>query len=385
MKGFFGKNLKIDLSRRKTEIESISDETYRRNFGGKGLALHLLLRDNPPGVDPLSPANRLIFAAGPATGSPVWGSCRHGVFTKSPQTGFFSESYSGGTAAEPMARAGYDAVIIYGAAENPVWIEVGDESVEIHDAGPLWGLDTYAAEDAVKAWIRENRPDAGKAGVVVIGPAGENQVVFSVIENDYWRSAGRTGVGAVMGAKRVKAVAFHGRSKRIFADPAALKAFAKSLSARAKEDAGVKAYKTLGTPMLVDIMNKAGGFPTRYWKKGRCDHADQINAGALHDRCTVKPHACLKCLMACGRLSTVNAGRHKGLTVEGPEYETIYAFGGLCEVDQIEEIAYLNDVCDRLGLDTITGGNLAALTIEAVRQGRIEYDIDYGQVDSIAR
>lgn len=201
MKGFFGKILKIDLRRRKTEIESISDETYRRTFGGKGLALHLLLRDNPPGVDPLGPENRLIFAAGPATGSPIWGSCRHGVFTKSPQTGFFSESYSGGTAAEPMAKAGYDAVMIYGAAENPVWIEVGDESVEIHDAGPLWGLDTYATEDAVKAWIREHRPGAGKAGVVVIGPAGENQVVFSVIENDYWRSAGRTGVGAVMGAK----------------------------------------------------------------------------------------------------------------------------------------------------------------------------------------
>ena len=263
MKGFFGKILKIDLSRRKTEIESISNETYRRTFGGKGLALHLLLRDNPPGVDPLGPENRLIFAAGPTTGSPIWGSCRHGVFTKSPQTGFFSESYSGGTAAEPMARAGYDAVIVYGAAENPVWIEVGDESAQIHDAGPLWGLDTYATEDAVKAWIREHRPGAGKAGVVVIGPAGENQVVFSVIENDYWRSAGRTGVGAVMGAKMVKAVAFHGRSKRIFADPAALKVFAKSLSARSKEDAGVKAYKTLGTPMLVKMTNTAGAFPNR--------------------------------------------------------------------------------------------------------------------------
>lgn len=385
MKGFFGRILKIDLSRRKTEIESISDETYRRTLGGKGLALHLLLRDNPPGADPLGPANRLIFATGPATDSPVWGSCRHGVFTKSPQTGFFSESYSGGTAAEPMARAGYDAVIIYGAAENPVWIEIGDESVEIHDSGPLWGLDTYATEDAVKAWIREHRPDAGKAGVVVIGQAGENQVVFSVIENDYWRSAGRTGVGAVMGAKRIKAIAFHGRSKRNFADPPALKEFAKSLAAHSREDAGVKAYKTMGTPMLVDIMNKAGGFPARYWKKGRSEHADQINSGALHERCSVKPHACLKCLMACGRLSTVKAGRHKGLTIEGPEYETIYAFGGLCEVDRIEEIAYLNDVCDRLGLDTITGGNLAALTIEAVRQDRIEYDIDYGRVDDIAR
>ncbi|MGD8369399.1 MAG: aldehyde ferredoxin oxidoreductase family protein [Desulfobacterales bacterium] len=385
MNGFFGKVLTINLSRQQTEIESIPETVYRRGLGGKGLAAYLLLRDNPAGVDPLDPDNRLIFATGPATGSPIWGSCRHGIFTKSPQTGFFSESYSGGTAAESMAATGFDAVVIYGAAESPVWIEISDETIDIHDAGRLWGMDTYGTEDAVKAWVRGQRPEAGRAGVVVIGPAGENRVVFSVIENDYWRSAGRTGVGAVMGAKRIKAVAFHGESKRTFADTAALRSFAKSLSTQARDDPGVKAYKTMGTPMLVDIMNKVGGFPVRYWKKGRSDHAEQINAGALHERCSVKPHACLKCLMACGRLSTVNTGRHQGLTIEGPEYETIYAFGGLCEVDQIEEIAYLNDVCDRLGLDTITGGNLAALTIEAVRQGRIEYDIDYGRVDNIAR
>jgi aldehyde:ferredoxin oxidoreductase len=164
-----------------------------------------------------------------------------------------------------------------------------------------------------------------------------------------------------------------------------MKDFAKSMAQRSKEDAGVKAYKTMGTPMLVDIMNKAGGFPTRYWQKGRYEHAENINAGSLHDRCEVQPHACLKCFMACGRLSTVKEGRHKGLKIEGPEYETIYAFGGLCEIDSIEEIAYLNDICDRLGMDTISGGNLAALTIEASRQGKIDYKIDYGQVDSIAQ
>ncbi len=385
MKGFFGKILKIDLSRRETEIETMEDEVYRRGLGGKGLAARLLLRDNPPGVNPLGPENRLIFAAGPAAGSPVWGSCRHGVFTKSPQTGFFSESYAGGTAAEPMSAAGYDAVVISGASQDPVWIEVGEETTEIHDAAGLWGLDTYAAEDAVKDWIRKNRPGAGKPGILVIGPAGENRVVFSVIENDYWRSAGRTGVGAVMGSKGLKAVAFHGSSKRPFADPSALKSFAKELARESKEDAGVKAYKTWGTPMLVDVMNEVGGFPARYWRKGRSDHSGRINAGALHASCSVKPHACLKCFIACGRLSTVKSGRHQGLTIEGPEYETIYAFGGLCEVDRIEEIAYLNDICDRLGLDTITAGNLAALTIEAVEQGRVDYGVRYGQVDGIAR
>lgn len=385
MYGFFGAILHIDLSQGSIETECLSEDVYRRFLGGKGLAAYLLLRDNPPGVEPLGPENRLIFATGPVTGSPLWGSCRHGVFTKSPQTGFFSESYAGGTAAEPMSAAGYDAVVLHGASEKPVWIEIGEELVEIHDASDIWGLETYAAEDAIKSRMETLRPSSGKPGIVVIGPAGENRVVFSVIENDYWRSAGRTGVGAVLGAKGIKAVAFHGHHHRTLADPDGLKAFVKDIATLSREDAGVHAYKTLGTPMLVDIMNEVGGFPVRYWKKGRSNHIDGINAGALHERCSVRPHACLKCLMACGRLTTITSGRHRGLTVEGPEYETIYAFGGLCEIDRIEEIIYLNDLCDRLGIDTITGGNLAALAIEAVRQDRVAYDIDYGNVDGIAR
>jgi aldehyde:ferredoxin oxidoreductase len=163
-----------------------------------------------------------------------------------------------------------------------------------------------------------------------------------------------------------------------------VKDFAKGLSKRAKDDPGVKAYKSMGTPMMVDIMSRVGSFPTRYWHKGTAEHREQINAVALHERCDVTPHACLKCFIACGRLSTVKEGRHKGLKIEGPEYETIYAFGGLCEVDSIEEIAYLNDICDRLGMDTISAGNLVALTIEAVRQGKVDYPIDYGQVDNVA-
>jgi aldehyde:ferredoxin oxidoreductase len=156
------------------------------------------------------------------------------------------------------------------------------------------------------------------------------------------------------------------------------------MARRGKDNAGVKAYKTLGTPMLVDIMNAVGGFPTRYWRQGRSDHRENINADALQERCQVTPHACLKCFMACGRLSVVKAGRHQGLKIEGPEYETIYAFGGLCEVGSIEEIMYLNDICDRLGIDAISGGNLAAFAIEAARQRRINLSIDYGEVDAIA-
>jgi aldehyde:ferredoxin oxidoreductase len=384
MHGFHGRILHIDADRRSFTVEKPADSLYTAVLGGKGLALQLLLRDNPAGADPLGPENRLIFAGGPLSGSPILGSCRHGVFTKSPLTGFLSESYAGGTVAEYLSATGFDAVVIRGASERPVWLEVEESGARFHPSEDLQGRDTYATEEAVKEQVGRIHPEVKKCGVMCIGPAGENRVRFAVIENDYWRSAGRTGVGAVMGAKGIKAVAFHGSRKKTPADAAALTAFTRQFAAAQKENPGVLAYKNSGTPMLVDIMNQAGGFPTRYWQKGRSDHWKQINAAALHERCEVRPHACLKCFMACGRLSTVKSGRHAGLKIEGPEYETIYAFGGLCEVGAIEEIAYLNDLCDRLGLDTITAGNLAGLTIEAVRQGRCDLDIDYGAVDRIA-
>lgn len=384
MHGFFNMALRINVSQQSFEMQFISDTVLRRNLGGKGLATHLLLRHNPPGVDPLSPENNLIFANGATAGTPIWGSSRYGVYTKSPQTGYYSESYAGGKVADHLSSTGFDAFIFHGAADTPIWIEVFEDSVIFHPADNLWGKSTYETEDYVKAWIKENREGDGKCGVVSIGPAGESLVTFAVIENDYWRSAGRTGVGTVMGSKKIKAIAFRGNRKKEVANPAMVKEFNRAMGQRSRDDAGVKAYKTLGTPMLVDIMNHVGGFPSKYWQKGKSDHVENINASALHERCDVKASACAKCFIACGRLSTVKEGIHQGLTVEGPEYETIYAFGGLCEVPNIEDIIYLNDLCDRLGMDTITAGNLAGLTIEASRQGIIDYEIDYGDTTRIA-
>ena len=384
MFGFCNMVLRINVTEQSFDLKVISDGMLSRTLGGKGLATRLLLNHNPPKVDPLSPENHLIFAVGPVAGTPIWGSCRHGVFTKSPQTGYYSESYSGGKVAEYIAATSFDAVMIHGASSEPVWLEVAEDTVHFHSAADLWGLETYETERRIKDWIKEHRPAAKKCGAVVIGPGGENLVTFAVIENDLWRCAGRTGVGAVMGSKKIKGVAFWGNRKKELADPELVKSFARDLAQRGKENPGVKAYKSMGTPMMVDIMSKVGSFPTRYWQKGKAEHQEQINAAALHQRCDVQPRACLRCFMACGRMSTVKEGRHKGLKIEGPEYETIYAFGGLCEVDSIEEIAYLNDVCDRLGIDTISAGNLVALTIEASRQGKTEYRIDYGQVDRIA-
>jgi len=307
MHGFFNQLLKIDLSNRTSDIIALSDDLLKKTLGGKGLATHLLLEHNPPGVDPLGPDNHLILACGPANGTSIWGACRHGVFTKSPQTGFYAESYSGGATADYIGATGFDAVLICGAADSPVWIEISDSGAVFHPADDLWGLDTYSAEDQVKARLQKIRPEAGKCGAMCIGPAGENMVTFAVIENDYWRSAGRTGVGAVMGSKKIKAMAFWGNQKKEVADSELVKSIAADLAREAKDSPAVNAYKTMGTPMMVDMMSKLGTFPTRYWSKGQAEHQAKINAGALHEQLDVTPHACRKCFMACGRLATVKA------------------------------------------------------------------------------
>jgi aldehyde:ferredoxin oxidoreductase len=386
MQGIYNRILKVDLTNQSFEIEDngIPSSVYEMFLGGKGLGSYLLYKYNPPGVDPLSPDNHIVFATGPVAGSRLWGCCRYGVFTKSPQTMLYSESYSGGKAPEALDSAGYDAIIISGKNAAPTVLSISPEGVLFHDAGDIWGKDTYDTEDILLERFRQTHETYGRPGAVVIGPASENLVKFGVIENDYWRSAGRTGVGTVLGAKRLKGIVFQGDCQRPLADPEGVRAFSREILKESKENPGVKAYKSMGTPMMVKLLNNAKAFPTRYWSAGTCDHWEKINADALHNQCEVKPSACLKCFMACGRMSRVLQGRHSGLRLEGPEYETIYAFGGLCMVDSIEEIIYLNDICDRLGMDTITAGNLCAFAMEAWKRGRIDHAIDYGDVDAIA-
>jgi aldehyde:ferredoxin oxidoreductase len=380
MKGFYNKVLKIDLKSKTFKEEAVPDSVYENYLGGKGLGTYLLMKENPPGVDPFSPDNRLIFCTGPITDTRIYGSCRHGVFTKSPLTGIFSESYSGGKVAEPMSRTGYDAFIFENTSSEPVWVEISDRDVVFHDAKDLWGKDTYFTEDEVL-----KRAGQKGSGALVIGPAGENLVRYAVIENDYWRSLGRTGVGAVMGSKKMKAIVFHGEKKKEIAYPDRLDQFAKETLQRGKDTPGAQNYRRFGTPQLVALTNSVGAFPSKYWHLGTFEGWEKISAEALLERCQVRPTACLRCFVACGDLSEVKAGRHKGLKIEGPEYETIYAFGGLCMVHEIEEIAYLNDICDRLGMDTISAGSLCAFAIEASEMGRIGEKIGWGEVDKIAQ
>jgi aldehyde:ferredoxin oxidoreductase len=384
MFGFYGRILTINLTDESFEIETLPEETYGQVLGGKGLATHLLLTKNPPGVDSLSAENHLIFATGPVCQSSLWGSSRYGVFTKSPQTGFYSESYSGGRVPEAIDAAGFDAVVIRGKAEKPTALSVHPEGCEFFDASDLWGAETYQAEDEAKKRFSIAKPGFRKPGAVVIGPAGEKLVRFAVIENDYWRSAGRTGVGTVMGSKLVKAIVFQGDRRRPLADPEGVAAYAREFSKQNLEHPASKAYKALGTTMVLKMTQRANALPSKYWSQGSVDHWEKISGERFHQDHQVKPSACLKCFLACGRMATISNGRHKGLVIEGPEYETLYAFGALCMIEDTGEIAYLNDLCDRLGMDTISAGNLCAFAIEAARRKRIDDAIDYGDADRVA-
>ena len=192
MDGFYGRIVKIDVSKKTFDIDVISDDIYAKYLGGKWLCSQLLYTLNPPGVDPLSPENHLILATGPISGSTIWGSCRYGAFTKSPQTGFYSESYSGGKVPEAIDSTGFDAIVIKGQCEHPTVLAIYPEEVYFHDAGDLWGKETYETEDKVLETYARSDDNFGKPGASVIGPAAENLVRFGVIKNDHWRSCGRT-------------------------------------------------------------------------------------------------------------------------------------------------------------------------------------------------
>jgi len=375
----FGKLLLIDLNKSDISERQLEEEIFLEYLGGKGLGSYLLLKMLPPGVDPLSAENLLIFTTGPATDSPLAPASRFGVFSKSPATGFYSESYSGGHLPPVMKRTGYDAIVISGAAEKPCYISITEEGVNFYDATSIWGKESYAAEEEIV-----NAVGVKGSQALVIGPAGENKLAFACIKNNRWRSAGRTGLGAVMGSKNLKGVVFSGSKKAAPFDEDGLSNWSRNFFQCSKDSPEARLYKEKGTPALVAVTNNAGCFPTRYWSAGTLNGWENISADYMQNEMTTKARGCYRCFFACGKLTTVDKGRHRGLTVEGPEFETIYAFGGLCCLPVMEEVLYLNDLCDRWGIDTISAGNLAAFAIEAGLQGKLEQAPRYGDADSIA-
>ena len=378
MNGFFNRLLRVDLNGGTFSYEDLPDELLRQTLGGKGLGTHLLLTENPPGVDPLSPENIFILAVGPVTGTKVWSQSRFAAFTKSPATGGYGESYCGGSLAKKIKGCGVDAIVIKGRSERLSYMVITPDGVTFNDATELAGYETFVAEE----YILQNAPKG--AGAMVIGPAGENLVASACIKSDRWRSLGRGGMGAVLGSKNIKGVAFFGAKTCEIADGAKLTDVIKAIAKKGSESPVTELYQKLGTPMQVAVTNKQQCFPTRYWQSGQFDGWQTISADYMQENFDVKAHGCPNCFLRCTKQSRLRNGRHAGLEIEGPEYETIYAIGGLNAIEGLEEVAWLNDLCDRLGLDTMSAGNLSSFAIEAYKAGKTDFAIDYNQPDKVA-
>lgn len=376
-----GDLLRIDLTTGTTREEVVPEERRRTLLGGKGIGTRMLLEEVGPEVDPLGAGNKLIFTTGPLSGTRMPGANRYGVFFLSPLTGGYGEAYSGGHVAPQFAGTGYRVVVLEGAAPEPVVVEVREGGAFLHPASDLWGTDTYQAEEAIKARVGDSRAQA-----CVIGPAGENLVRFACIENNRWRSLGRGGAGAVMGSKNVKGVVFHGSRQTQVARPEAFGRCVRDMVAAGKDHPVVNAYKRMGTVQMVRVTNGLNMFPTRYWTRGRLDDFEPISAETMLATYHVRNTTCPPCFIACGNLCRVPDDHPTlaGLEIEGPEFETIYVFGGICEVVDFAQIMRLNDLCDRMGVDTMTAGNQCGLAIEAARRGLIDLDLDFGDADGVA-
>lgn len=380
-----GEILTVDLTREKILRQPLSKVLVRKFLGGKGLGTHLLgeLYGGQAGKDanPLSPESALVFCVGPATGL-VQASSRYGVFFKSPLTGIYCESYSGGHFPKSFKASGNDVMVIIGRSSKPVYLFMDDGEASLRKASHLWGKDTYETEDTIK----DELGDKKDVKVACIGQAGENLVKFACIENDYWRSAGRGGAGAVMGSKNLKAIAARGTCdvRSQVADEEELEKCTAEINQKIRESPVVKNFREYGTPSVVAVTNSIGVFPTKYWQDGFFEGAEKINAHAVKEKIFVSGKACFNCGIACGKYCEVKKGKY-ACKVEGPEYETIYALGGLCMIDDIEAIAKFNDVCDRYGMDTMSAGNAIAFAMYACERNRLKSEVQlrFGDADSV--
>jgi len=360
--GYSGKILWIDLSKNKITSKPLRKETALRYIGGKGLGAKIMYDEVPAGISPFDPSNPIILATGPVNGFVLSGAAKFCAVFKSPLTEAWGESQCGGYFAPQMKYAGYDAIVIVGRAKRPSYILVEDEDVKIMDATHLWGMDALETEETVKK-------DRGKRfQVLSIGPAGENLVRFACVNHAMGRQLGRCGAGAVMGSKKLKAIAVHGTGSVEVAKPDELEEFRKELNERIRER--LRSLTEYGTPAIMTLTNATGTLPTRNWTEGEFEGFERINAEAVK-KLVKRNRACYGCAVACGKLTRVEKGPYAGAEVEGPEYETLFALGALCGNDCLESIVKANEVCDRLGLDTISAGNVLAFAMECFERGLI--------------
>ncbi|MDJ0831840.1 MAG: aldehyde ferredoxin oxidoreductase family protein [Desulfobacterales bacterium] len=369
MKGWVGKILRVDLTTKKIKEEILDPKVAKEYIGGRGLGIYYLNKEIDPSTDPFSPQNIIIMATGPLTGTGAPTGARYMVMTKSPLTGAITCSNAGGRFPTEMKRSGYDAIVLSGRAAEPLYLYIDQGTAQLRSAVHLWGQDTHATTDTL---LRETDP---KARVACIGPAGEKLVLFAAIMNDRDRAAGRSGVGAVMGSKNLKAIVVKGKGSVQLADPEGFKAFNKDILNKYKE-AVAKTPLGLtvnGTAGVVVATQNFGVLPTKNWQLGTFEGWQEIQGESLSKKFLVKNKACYACPIACGRVTRVTEPGFEG-EGEGPEYETVYAMGSNCMIDNLAAITKANYICNELGLDTITMGATVACAMELVDRGYLSED-----------
>jgi len=370
--GYQGRILRADLSLGRITIEEPDEDFYRAYVGGRGLVSFYLFKEVPRGADPLGPDNRLIFAGGPLSGISAPGVARTSVGAKSPLTGGYGDAEAGGHWGPKLARAGYDAIVIAGRAEQPVYLRVTDEAVEIRSAEDLWGLEIHETQEAIRAEIGD--PELTAA---MIGPASERRVRFACIGLGLHNYAGRSGLGAVMGAKNLKAVAVNGRLKPDVADPEEIKALAAWMARNCRSLAPL--HSEWGTAGFVKLLDAAGGLPTRNFMAGSFDGAEAISGQNMARTIVRDRWGCYACPIRCKQVVEVeDEGLSVGRLYGGPEYETIGSFGSNLGIDDIRVVAKANEICDRNTLDTISTGMMIAGAMECAEKGLLPPELTVG-------
>ncbi|MCD4686411.1 MAG: aldehyde ferredoxin oxidoreductase family protein [Anaerolineae bacterium] len=372
MKGWTGKTLHVDLTTGSIETKPLDMDIAKQFIGGRGIGARLLWDLVGPEVEPLSPENVLIIATGPLTATGFQTSNRFSVSTKSPLTGTVLDANSGGTWGMRFKRAGYDLLVITGRAEKPVYIELSPDVVEIKDATHLWGKTVSETSEA----LGQNK---NKRNVLCIGPAGENLVLFAAIMNDVSRAAARGGPGAVMGSKNLKAIVVEGNERVEFDDKERFRFVQYEATKMLKANPITsQALPEFGTSVMMNILNNIGALPTRNFQQSHFENAEAISGEALTEQYLVSNDACWACPISCTRVTKTS--KKEG---EGPEYETAWAFGAACGIDDLEAITHVNYLCIDMGLDTISAGVTVACAMELAERGLLKTDLRFGRADML--
>jgi len=384
MNGYMGKILFVDLSAGEVWDEPLDVGEARAFVGGSGLVARMVYDVVDGDTDPLGPDNPLALMTGPLVGTAMPSAGRCSVCALSPLTGLWGEANTGGFIGPELRFAGYDGIIVTGRAEKPVWLSIVDGQAELHDATGLWGGDSYETQERVRERMGEP-----KARVACIGPAGENLAKMAAVMNDHGRAAGRTGLGAVMGSKNLKALGLRGKAKVPLADADGFKTVVRQIIAGLDEDMAAMSIRLAGTAGYVDMALMYGDLPIRYYQQGEWENASNLSGVLMADQYQNRNVACYRCPIACGR--ETRAPSYGVDRVDGPEYETLGALGSLVMIDDQEAVIYAGHLCNVYGLDTISTGCTIALACEMFERGILSpADTDglvirYGDVQMLHR